>query len=59
MSLALICSGEFRDALRDCSIHIESACQLHGTKMTPHRLILKDLIIAYQAERLYIKNLRP
>ena len=41
---------------RDHSILIESACQLHDVKMTRHELLLKGLISADLAERLYNKN---
>ena len=40
---------------RDCSIHIESACQLHGAKMTRHGLLHKRLTSADKANS-YIKN---
>ena len=37
---------------RDQSIHIEGPCQLHGAKMTQHRLVHKGLTSADEAEHL-------
>ena len=40
---------------RDRIIHIESACQLHGVKMTRHGLLHKGLTSADKTEHSYIK----
>ena len=45
-----------RSIHRDCSIHIESECQLHDMKMTRYRLHHKGVPSADKAKRLYIKN---
>ena len=41
---------------RDRRIHIESACQLHGAKMTQYGLVHKGLTSVNLAEDLYTKN---
>ena len=56
VSVVYVLTIFMRLRLRDRIIHKESACQLHGAKMTQHGLVHKGLTSAGKAEHLYTKN---